>query len=388
MRTPCPTWAFAQLIFRADTADAVDYCAMPEPTLQSNYGTVVAGAGPAGVMAAFHAAQRGSVLLVDACALPRDKSCGGMLNEYTQNFLAEFGKLPTDMALEPQWVNFRYHDWDRTILKPTELRFLNVDRRKFDEWLVDLLPANVTVLGATSVVGFEQDADEVRVTLKQGATESVVRAEYLVGADGPRSSVRRQLGVGAFATYVTLQDFCKVEGPIEPYFDCIYMRDIGDSFGYAYVVPKGDVAIIGSVFYPKTKRPHEKHEQVIATLRKKLPLGESVKREAWVALSVRNPEDVVPGLGRVLLAGEAGGFMSPSSGEGISYALNTGRLAGTAISQSGSGEALAAYQSSTSHIAQNIRRKLKWLPFMESRTGKYLAGFVPTPIVSRITKGL
>lgn len=361
---------------------------MPKPTLQTSYGTIVAGAGPAGVMAAYHAAQRGSVLLVDASALPRDKSCGGMLNEYTQQFLAEFGELPAHMSLDPQWVNFRYHDWDRSILKPTELRFLNVDRRAFDEWLIGLLPDNVTVLGATSVSGFEQDDETVRVTLKDRTGERVADCEYLVGADGPRSSVRRQLGVGAFATYVTLQDFCRVEGPIEPYFDCIYMRDIGDSFGYAYVVPKGDVAIIGSVFYPKTKRPHEKHDQVITRLKERLPLGTSVKREAWVALSVRHPRDVVPGLGRVLLAGEAGGFMSPSSGEGISYALNTGRLAGTAIAHSNGGDALAAYESATHHVARNITRKLKWLPFMESRTGKYLAGFVPTPIVSKITKGL
>ncbi len=358
------------------------------PTLQTSYGTIVAGAGPAGVMAAYHAAQRGSVLLVDAAALPRDKSCGGMLNEYTQQFLAQFGEIPADMTLDPQWVNFRYHDWDRSILKPTELRFLNVDRRAFDEWLVGLLPDNVTILGATSVSGFEQDDKTVRVTLKDGSGEQTVECEYLVGADGPRSSVRRQLGVGAFATYVTLQDFCRVEGSIEPYFDCIYMRDIGDSFGYAYVVPKGDVAIIGSVFYPKTKRPHEKHDQVIALLKERLPLGESRKREAWVALSVRHPRDVVPGRGRVLLAGEAGGFMSPSSGEGISYALNTGRLAGTAIAHSNGTAALAAYESATHHVARNITRKLKWLPFMESRTGKYLAGFVPTPIVSRITKGL
>ena len=73
-------------------------------------------------MAAYHAAKRGPVLLVDSAVLPRDKSCGGMLNEYTQHFLAEFGELPSEMTLDPQWVNFRYHDWDRTILKPTELR--------------------------------------------------------------------------------------------------------------------------------------------------------------------------------------------------------------------------------------------------------------------------
>jgi flavin-dependent dehydrogenase len=80
--------------------------------------------------------------------------------------------------------------------------------------------------------------------------------------------------------------------------------------------------------------------------------------------------------------------MSPSSGEGISYALNTGRLAGTAVAQNHPGDALAAYREGTAHISSNVARKLRWLPFMESRAGKYLAGFVPTSIVSKITKGL
>jgi flavin-dependent dehydrogenase len=350
--------------------------------------TLVVGAGPAGVMAALHAAERGSVLLIDASELPRDKSCGGMLNEYSQEFLRSYGELPETMYLEPRWVNFRYHDWDRGIRTPTELRFANVDRRGFDDWLVSLLPDSVSVVGSTALTGFVQEPDGVVASIEVAGETLVVRCDNLIGCDGPRSSVRRSLGVGSVRTYVTLQDFCTIEGELEPYFDCIYLRDIGDSFGYAYVVPKGPVAIVGSVFYPKTKRPHEKHEQVLAQLRRELPLGPSVKREAWVALSVRERTDMVRGGGRVLLAGEAGGFMSPTSGEGISYALNTGRLAGRAVSEHGPVDALRAYERSTAHIASNIGRKLKWLPFMESRAGKYLAGYVPAPLVSRVTKGL
>jgi flavin-dependent dehydrogenase len=361
---------------------------MSQTDFNERYDTVVAGAGPAGVMAALHAADRGSVLLVDAARLPRDKSCGGMLNEYSQEFLSQFGAVPAESILEPRYVNFRYHDWDRGIRKPTELRFLNVDRRGFDDWLLSLLPANVTVVGATSVAGFDQDADEVRVRLTNSLADHDVRCANLVGADGPRSSVRRQLGVGSVGTYVTLQDFCPVHAEIEPYFDCIYMREVGDEFGYAYVVPKGDVAIVGSVFYPRTKRPHEKHAQVLERLQAALALGPSVKREAWVALCVRHDSDVVLGSGRVLLAGEAGGFMSPTSGEGISYALNTGRLAGQAIADGTSPNAISRYRSSVDPVTRNIARKLRWLPFMESRVGKYLAGFVPTPVVSRITRGL
>ena len=68
---------------------------MSHSILQHRYATTVVGAGPAGVMAALHAAERGPVLLVDGSSLPRDKSCGGMLNEYTQEFLAKHLKPAT-----------------------------------------------------------------------------------------------------------------------------------------------------------------------------------------------------------------------------------------------------------------------------------------------------
>lgn len=350
--------------------------------------TIVVGAGPAGVMAAYHAARRGDVLLVDSSRLPRDKSCGGMLNQYTQDFLSEFGTIPDDLWLKPRWVNFRYNDWDRRILKPTELRFSNVDRQRFDEWLLSLLPDSVRVVGSCALTGLTEDGSGVTATFKSGDETTAVRCENLIGCDGPRSTVRRSLGASSASMYVTLQDFCAVEGPIEPFFDCIYMRNIGDSFAYAYVVPKGEVAIVGSVFYPKTSRPNLKHDQVLDVLRSHLPLGAATKREAWVALSVRHSSDVIPGKGRVLLSGEAGGFMSPTSGEGISYALNTGRLAGLAVAGNPPDAAFNAYVRTVDPIARNISRKLKWLPFMESRAGKYLAGFVPTGIVSTVTKGL
>ena len=312
-----------------------------------------------------------------------------MLNEYAQEFLAPFGPLPEELIRDPRHVRFRYVDWDRRISKPTQLTFLNVDRVTFDEWLLALLPDNVDLAASTACTGFVQDASGVTVTLASPSGSRAVRCENLVGADGARSTVRRTLGIGTVATYVTLQDFCHLEGELEPFFDCIYMRDIGDSFAYAYVVPKGDVAIVGSVFYPRTKRPHEKQDVTLSMLRERLPqLGDSVKREAAVALSVRSAGDVVQGKGRVLLAGEAAGFMSPTSGEGISYAMNSGYLAGQAVASRSADDALAEYADASAHIARNIRRKLRWLPFMESPTGKYLAGFVPAPLVSRVTEGL
>lgn len=358
--------------------------------LREQYHTVVVGAGPAGVMAALHAAPAGDVLVVDAFMLPRDKSCGGMLNEYSQRFLSTWGTIPEDMVLDPAWVNFRYFDWDRDIKKATELRFANVDRAMFDEWLIDLLPDGVDVLGGLRLTEFSENDDHVVVTLRdRDGVDHEVRCAYLVGADGPRSSVRRSLGSAPVANYKTLQDFCRIEGDIAPYFDCIYSRTIAPDYGYGYVIPKGDVAIVGSVFFPGTKHPLELHLKAIETFRSYYPLGESVKREAWTAIQVLRSGDIVCGRGRVLLAGEAGGFMSPSSGEGISFALNTGSMAGSAIAAARTTpDVVASYTTATSPVRKNIGFRIRMFPFMNSDWGKWIAGYIPTPIVSKVTERL
>lgn len=354
-----------------------------------SYDTIVAGAGPAGVMAALHAAARGSVLLVDASALPRDKSCGGMLHALTRDALAAYGTVPDGLVLAPETVNFRYVDWDRGIRKATKLEFVNVDRAAFDDWLVSLLPDGVEVAGGCAVIDLAQDGSGVDVICRSGDETVTLRCNNLVGADGARSTVRRALHSAAPQSYVTLQDFVELNGEIEPFFDCVYMRSVGDEFAYAYVVPKGDRAIVGSVFYPRTKRPWEKQDHVLNTLRRAMPqLGESRKREACAALYLRSKDDVLPGRGRVLLAGEAGGFMSPTSGEGISYAVRSGIAAGKALAAHAPDATLAAYEHAMAGVRADIARRLRWLPIMESPLGKYVAGLTPTAVVSWITEGL
>jgi len=353
------------------------------------YDTIVVGAGPAGIMAALHASERGKVLLLDSSTLPRDKSCGGMVHPLTRDALSAYGTVPEEIILSPRTVNFRYVDWDRGIRKPTALAFVNVDRAGFDNWLVSLLPSSVEVVGNCTLLELEQDEYGVDVTCTAGDATVTLRCENVVGADGARSAVRRTLDSSAPATYVTLQDYVELSGEIPAYFDCVYMRSVGDEFGYAYVVPKGDRAIVGSVFYPRTKRPWEKQDLVLDTLRAAMPqLGESVKREACAALYLRSKDDVFPGSGRVLLVGEAGGFMSPTSGEGISYAVRSGIAAGRALAAHSAGTALAAFEAEMAPVRSDIARRLRWLPIMESPVGKYFAGLTPTALVSWITEGL
>ena len=364
-----------------------------QPYALADYDLVVVGAGPAGIMAAREAAQAGlHTLLVESSSLPRRKSCGGMLNEYAQRFLEEVAPLPHEMVLNPAWVHFRYYDWDRKIKKPCSLRFANVDRTMFDEWLLNLLPDRVDVWDKSIFVSCTDEGPGVDVQLHREGREAHVHARWVIGADGARSAVRRSHPAWPQTqSYTTVQEYVEIEpGSIEPYFDCIYSRHIDPAYGYGYIVPKGDVAIVGSVFFPKTKGVTAMHEKALATWGQRYPLGAARRREGGSAIQVKDVNDIIAGQGRVLMAGEAAGIMSPSSGEGISFALNSGKLAGQAIVRASQEktEAVALYDESLKPIRKNIARRLFFFPIMNSNWGKYLGGCMPTPLISKVTEWL
>ena len=80
--------------------------------------------------------------------------------------------------------------------------------------------------------------------------------------------------------------------------------------------------------------------------------------------------------------------MSPTSGEGISYAVRSGIAAGRAIGSHSPDAALKVFEAEMADVRADIARRLRWLPIMESPVGKYVAGLTPTAIVSWITEGL
>lgn len=379
------------------------YRAVSFEQMAESYDVVVVGAGPAGIMAAVECARACErVLLVEASGLPREKSCGGMLNAYTRRALEPYGGVPEEMVLNPRWIDFRYFHLDHGVRKRTEVRFLNVDRAMFDEWLLSLLPENVDVAAHVSLSDLVQTPLGVTVTLRgvldDGTrAQRMLQASYVVAGDGPRATVRERMGIRPFDRYITVQEYVRIEpGTLEPVFDCICSRKFPREYGIGYIMPKGDVAIVGSIFYPGTRDCEAKHEAVLRELADMYPypLGPSVSRECWIAAHLRRPSDLIAGRGRVLFAGEAGGFLSCTSGEGISFALNSGIKAGQAIAgavRSGSlvaTEALNRYEEMLKPMKRNLAIRMGMFPFMNNDVCKTLACAMPTKLVSKATEHL
>ena len=269
-----------------------------------------------------------------------------MLHEFSRAFLGPWGGVPRHIVLDPEHIDFRYVDWDRRIVKPTRLRFVNVDRAGFDEWLLSLLPDNVDVVGRLALSSFEENADGVLVRFKDAAgAERVVRCANLVGADGARSTVRRALGPTTPAR--TSRSRITSGSPAS----CPATSTASTCGGSATRSPTGTSCrkVRSPSSAPSSTRGRSGRGRCRTPCSGRCasgrPSSARAKREACAALYLRTPRDVTPGAGRVLLAGEAGGFMSPTSGEGISYALRSSRLAGQAIAASRPDDAVEAFRA-------------------------------------------
>ena len=356
--------------------------------------TLVVGTGPAGVMAAYYAAEKGPVLMIDTFTLPRDKSCGGMIHPLSINILNEIAPVPDELLLDPPTVQFRFNDMDRRIIKNCDLHFLNVDRIPFDEWMLSILPDSVEIMDATQYRTHEVLPDgRLQSTLrKHGGEEVLVVSDHIVGADGPRSTVRDEIDPPPYNRYVTVQDYCKREGAIDPFFDCFYMAGF-EGFAAGYIIPKDDRVLVGCIYFPKTKRAHEIQDRILDRLRERLPIGESIKREGYIAPRHNSADDVawgkVEGKGAVFLAGEAGGFISPTSGEGISWAMDTGKQVGQIIAKYDNPQVMIdTYRNQTMRLKKDIARRLKVYPFMTSDWGKKVTKYIPEALISRVTQHL
>ena len=168
---------------------------------------IVAGAGPVGAVLALALARAGlRVTLVEAETAINDAPRAATVHPSTLDMLGNLGLMDEIMA---RGLVCRYFDyWDRPSRTLTA-RFdhevlrgdtahpfvVQIEQHKIVGMVLDRLAAagNVDVRLGTMVTDFSQDAAGVTVTVTAGPGGSQERltADYLVGADGGRSTVRK-----------------------------------------------------------------------------------------------------------------------------------------------------------------------------------------------------
>jgi geranylgeranyl reductase family protein len=369
---------------------------------------LIAGGGPAGAACAYHLATAGiKVILVDFQKFPRDKVCGDFVGPVA---IKELEGMGITVKAEFQHSNIItqaavFLDGKPLITKsiphieelPDHGRV--IPREMLDEWIYDAArQQGVTMISPCRFTRFEVHDNCVISYCKSGSKEVTFTTKYFIGADGSSSTAARLLN-GAkpdpkdriVAVRAYFENIHCVSQQAELYFT-------SKSFpGYYWFFPTGKNEAnigVGMVLDNFPKEDINLKELLMdliagdATLKMKIGKGKIKDKVVGWPLSTYNP-DVKITAERVLLAGDAAGLINSLNGEGIQYALLSGRWAAETIIEcfaqnKYSHDALKKYEQTIKHfvgydmclsnmVIQFIRnRHLNplWLNLLEVMTDK------------------
>ena len=304
---------------------------------QTDFDTVIIGGGPAGATAATDLAKRGrSVLLLDRAG--RIKPCGGAI---PPRLMRDFA-IPDSLLVARVTAARMISPAERRVDMPIDGGFVGmVDRESFDEWL----RARAAMSGAERRIGtFEhvtRDPDGTAVVHYRPAGSDgdagclAVRARTVIGADGARSGVVRQClpSVERVPYVAAYHEIIRAPAAGRADYastrcDVYYQGRLSPDF-YAWVFPHGDTVSVGV----GSANKGFSLRGAVSALRGASGLDgvETLRREGA-------PIPLRP-LGRwddgrdVVVVGDAAGVVAPASGEGIYYAMASGRFAADAVDE-------------------------------------------------------
>lgn len=271
---------------------------------------LVAGSGPAGAATAIRAALSGlSVVVVEPRVAPIDKACGEGVARSAVEYLDRLGVSLTGRPFH----GIRYLDANRHV----EARFhagpgVGVRRTELHRALVDRL-AELRVPVVQSRVGpIAQNTTSV--------TAAGLTARYLAAADGLHSSIRRQLGLAlpSSPTPVAARRGLRQHFTVAPWTDLVEVY--WSSLGEAYVTPVAD-DLAGVAVLTSERGSFDSHLDAFPALKRRL-------RDAPPASAVMGAGPLRQRVkarvaGRVMLVGDAAGYVDALTGEGIAVALRT-----------------------------------------------------------------
>lgn len=393
-------------------------------TIEHEYDVVVVGAGPAGCTAAVYASQLGlKTILLEARSVPKDKICGDAVAGKCIPILKELGLLekvkngPHGYSTGVIFSSPKGDIVNITFNPPGAKQKTDgyvVRRKVFDEYLyrrVEESAAETRLqFKVSGLVTENGKVVGVKGTGYGSGTEETYRAKVVIGCDGYRSVVARELGVferDPDHYVLALRQYWEGVSGMSEAIEVHFVDDIIPGYFWIFPLEDGKANVgLGMMERDIKERNVDLRELMAKAIanplfKDRFATGKPLERPVQWDLPLGSKRRKMYGNGW-MLAGDAAGLIDPFTGEGVGEAMHSGKMAAHAAkeaidAQDVSEAFLKRYDDRfweylgpelmLSHKLQKIGRK-KWLlnwvlgkaarsPYVREQISGMLANVIP-----------
>ena len=318
-------------------------------TLDRPLRVAVVGGGPSGSCAAEVLAKGGCETYLIERKMDNCKPCGGaiplcMIEEFDLPMEIVDRRVTKMKMISP---SNREVDVGQTL---NEQEYIGMCRR---EVMDDFLRRRAGRYGANLLNGLMQKIEggegdqpfKITYNAFDGensvGTKTELEVDVIIGADGANSRVAKTMGAGEYDYAIAFQERIKIPDEKMDYYKDLAEMYVGDDVSpdfYGWVFPKYDHVAVGTGTVVNKTAIKQYQTAMRKRAEEKCAGGKIIRVEAHPIPEHPRPRRVQ---GRVTLVGDAAGYVTKCSGEGIYFAAKSGRMAAEAVverSQNGTKE--------------------------------------------------
>mmetsp|Transcript_10438 Transcript_10438/g.28519 ORF Transcript_10438/g.28519 Transcript_10438/m.28519 type:complete len:501 (-) Transcript_10438:612-2114(-) len=305
----------------------------------------VVGGGPSGACAAETLAKGGVETYLIERKLDNCKPCGGaiplcMVDEFELPMEIVDRKVTKMKMISP---SNREVDVGKTL---SEREWIGMCRR---EVMDDYLRKRAEKNGAKVINGLmmksQYDGADGPITLQYNLYEgdskvgkpSTLEVDLVIGADGANSRIAKDIGAGEYDYAIAFQERIRIPDDKMKYYENLAEMYVGDDVSpdfYGWVFPKYDHVAVGTGTVINKTAIKQYQQATRDRSAAKTEGGKIIRVEAHPIPEHPRPRRCK---GRVALVGDAAGYVTKCSGEGIYFAAKSGRMAAEAIVEASQG---------------------------------------------------